>query len=95
MARHDNGELKIKGSKGWVIMASSDRNFFVRSAFGAELGAIKLKIQRPTRYRGCVRCSTALPISLAEARTETVNPKNGPKSCDAGMLVMNSPGTDV
>src|ERR1051325_11257368 len=34
-------------------------------------------------------------ISRAEVRTEIVKPKNGPKSCPAGILVMNRPGTDV
>ena len=37
----------------------------------------------------------ASQISFAETRTAIVNPKNGPKSCIAGMLVMKSPGTDV
>jgi hypothetical protein len=31
----------------------------------------------------------------ADALTLTVNPKNAPKSCVAGMLVMNSPGTEL
>jgi len=31
-------------------------------------------------------------MSFAEVRTDTVNAKNGPKSWEAGMLVMKSPG---
>jgi len=34
-------------------------------------------------------------INRADVRTELVNPKNGPKSCIAGMLVMNKPRTEV
>jgi hypothetical protein len=37
----------------------------------------------------------ASQISFAETLTAIVNPKNGPKSCVAGMLVMNSPRIDV
>jgi hypothetical protein len=33
------------------------------------------------------------PIIQAEALTLTVNAKNDPKSCIAGILVINSPGT--
>lgn len=33
-----------------------------------------------------------LAINFADARTAIVNPKNGPKSCVAGMLVINNPG---
>ena len=34
-------------------------------------------------------------INFADVLTEIVNPKKGPKSCVAGMLVMNKPGTEV
>ena len=40
-------------------------------------------------------CQRLAQISCAAARTATVKPKNGPKSCVAGMLVMNKPGMEV
>jgi hypothetical protein len=36
-------------------------------------------------------CFSAFPMIFAEVRTETVNPKKGPKSCPAGMLVKYNP----
>jgi hypothetical protein len=39
--------------------------------------------------------ATAVPMSRADARVETVNAKNGPKSWFAAMLVTKRPGTLV
>ena len=59
----------------------------------AQRANVVVAVQSPDGLVGLLyRPTMARPINFAAVPTATVNPKNGPKSRVAGMLVMKSPG---
>jgi len=59
----------------------------------AQRANVVVAVQSPDGLVGLLyRPTMARPINFAAVPTATVNPKNGPKSRAAGMLLMKSPG---
>ena len=55
-------------------------------------GLVALEPPLSTGVQGATECLRKAPMMRAEALTLTVNAKKDPKSCVAGILVMNNPG---